>query len=229
MKVNTDGVLLGAVTAVFPEDRTVLDVGTGTGTIALMLVQRLFPVAGDCLVQGIDIDVPSAEEASLNFSSSPWPSHLQAFHAGLASFEGMAEYDLIVSNPPFYDNSLQAPDVRRNSARHTRGGAADPEPLSWREILEYSRTHLSVDGRISLIVPADQETALLRYARMCGFAAWRILRIRTVPSKAPSRAIVQFKRKGNASVPAEEDELTLTDEKGKRTSRQASLLTDYLL
>ena len=235
MKVNTDGVLLGAATDVFPEDSLVLDVGTGTGTVALMVAQRLSEVSAveDWRVQGIDIDPPSAEEAAWNFGQSPWRDHLESRNVGLMSFgrESGRRYDLIVSNPPYYDNSLQAPDARRNSARHT-GDPENPssvEPLSYREILEYASEALAESGRVSMILPSDQEKALLRHARMCGFAPWKIFRIRTVERKPVSRLIVQFMRKGRCFGECQETLLTLLDEKGKRTSQQASLVTDYYL
>jgi tRNA1Val (adenine37-N6)-methyltransferase len=238
MKVNTDGVLLGAVTEVFPQDRNVLDVGTGTGTVALMIAQRLQAVAenGAWHVLGIDIDAPSATEASCNFQHSPWSAHLVAQRTGLQSFASNAQlpedgYDLIVSNPPYYDNSLKSPESRRNSARHT-GDPEDPagtEVLSYREILEYSSEALSARGRISVILPSDQEKPLLRYAGMCGFVPWKMLRIKSVDRKPVSRLIVQLIRKGcSAGFPVEES-LTLLDEKGKRTSQHASLVTDYYL
>lgn len=236
MKVNTDGVLLGAVTEVFPEDRRVLDIGTGTGMVALMLAQRLSEVKKDGLwtVQGIDIDGPSAEEAEENFRLSPWSGRLEAVNVGLASFGEMSEglrYDLIVSNPPYYDNSLPSPAQRRNSARHTGG----PEihggmpGLSFREVLEYAREALGEDGRVSMILPSDQEKALLRHAGMCGFTPWKTLRIRSVERKPVSRLVVQFRRKGRFDGQPQEESLTLLDEKGRRTSQHASLVTDYYL
>lgn len=236
MKVNTDGVLLGAVTDVFPEDRSVLDVGTGTGTVALMVAQRLDGrrPERDWRVRGIDIDAPSAEEAAWNFRMSPWNGVLEAENVGLLAFRNSARgetFDLIVSNPPYYDNSLQAPDPRRNSARHTGGTETfdGAEPLSYRDILEYASEALSEFGRVSMILPSDQEKALLRYARMCGFAPWKILRIKTVERKPVSRLIVQFKRRAHCVDSVTEERLTLLDEKGRRTSQHASLVTDYCL
>lgn len=236
MKVNTDGVLLGAVTSVLPDDRKVLDVGTGTGTVALMLAQRLdeVSVGGDWNILGIDIDTPSAEEAAENFGQSPWQGHLSAGNLGLRAFretETDWRFDLIVSNPPYYDNSLRAPEARRNSARHT-GDLEDPhgsEVLSYREILEYASEVLCENGRVSLILPSDQEKALARHAGMCGFAPWKILRIKSVERKPVSRLIVQFKRKTAVSEPPIEETLTLLDERGRRTSQHASLITDYCL
>lgn len=235
MKVNTDGVLLGAVTEVSSDDGNVLDIGTGTGTVAMMIAQRLSEVRmdRDWHIQGIDIDTPSAEEAAGNFGMSPWSGHLEAVNMGLAKFKEVAHgtFDLIVSNPPYYDNSLEAPDSRRNSARHT-GDPENPycsEILSYREILEYAAVALSEHGRVSVILPSDQEKSLLRHARMFGLVPWKILRIRSVERKPVSRLIVQFKRRGAVEVASQEEMLTLLDEKGKRTSQHASLVTDYYL
>ncbi len=235
MKVNTDGVLLGAATDVFPTDVNVLDIGTGTGTVALMLAQKLDGTSESWNIQGIDIDLPSSEEAALNFSASPWARHLVSVNMGLRAFRASggaprSGYSLIVSNPPYYDNSLRAPDARRNSARHT-GDAEDPsgaETLSYREIIEYASEVLGGNGRVSLILPADQEKPLVRFAAMYGFEPWKILRIRTVERKPVSRLVVQFRRRGNVDQVSEEL-LTLLDDEGKRTSQQASLTTDYYL
>ncbi len=236
MKVNTDGVLLGTATTVLASDRRVLDVGTGTGTVALMIAQRLETECADAdwHIQGIDIDVPSAEEAAENFGQSPWRDHLESVNMGLKAFRAAnmgARYDLIVSNPPYFDNSLQAPEARRNSARHT-GDPENPaggETLSYREILEYAAGSLSEYGRVSMILPSDREKALMRYAGMLGFVPWKILRIRSVERKPVSRLIVQFGRKGKFGDSPQEELLTLLDERGRRTSQQASLVTDYYL
>ncbi len=236
MKVNTDGVLLGAATAVLPGDRRVLDVGTGTGTVALMVAQRLEVACldADWHVLGIDIDALSAEEAAENFSLSPWRSHLESMNIGFEGFRaayGNARFDLIVSNPPYFDNSLQAPEKRRNSARHT-GSPDNPAGggiLSYKVILEYASEVVSESGRVSLILPSDQEKALMRCARMFGFAPWKILRIKSVEHKPVSRLIVQFGRKGRFGTSPREELLTLLDERGRRTSQHASLVTDYYL
>lgn len=223
MKVNTDGVLLGAFTEVLPTDHRVLDIGTGTGTVALMVAQRLVEANPDCEIHAIDIDRPSFEEAAGNFASSPWSGYLQAFHTSLKSFGMESEYDLILSNPPYFDNSLQAPQARRNAARHTGVVSAEEEDsLSYRDVLEYSATHLSPTGRVSLVLPADQEKAVLRYAGMCGLTLWKLLRVKTVPRKNPSRIVVQLFRKGMCGQCVEE-EFTLMDEKGKRASHPSPM------
>lgn len=230
MKVNTDGVLLGAVAEVFPTDRDVLDIGTGTGTIALMVAQRLSLLGAAFRIDAIDIDRPSVEEAAANFANSPWKDHLTALRTGLASFGIGRSYDLILSNPPYFDSSLKAPEARRNSARHVADPETSPgvEPLSFREILEYSERTLRPGGRVCMVLPADLEKPLLRHAAMCGFRPWKTLRVKTVERKSPARLIVQFRRKPEAFDSVDET-LTLCDQKGKRTPWYASLVSDYLL
>ena len=226
MKVNTDGVLLGAAMTISPSDRTMLDVGTGTGTIALMAAQRLSSVilneVKNPRIDAIDIDEASATEASANFINSPWNSILKAHHLPLEEFAASTEtvYDLIFSNPPYFEDSLTAPDERKSTARHTSDG------LSYRDIFEFAKDRLSENGRVSLVLPADQEAALTRYARMCGLYLFRILRIRTVPRKAPSRIIAEFSR--TRCTELSEELLTIQDE-GKYTQEYLSLTRDFYL
>ena len=233
MKVNTDGVLLGASMTILPSDRAMLDVGTGTGTIALMAAQRLSSAilnsssvilneVKNPRIDAIDIDEASASEASANFINSPWNSILKAHHLPLEEFAASAEtvYDLIFSNPPYFEDSLTAPDERKSTARHTSDG------LSYRDIFEFAKDRLSENGRVSLVLPADQEAALTRYARMCGLYLFRILRVRTVPRKAPSRIIAEFSRTRCAEL--SEELLTIQDE-GKYTQEYLSLTRDFYL
>ncbi len=192
MKVNTDGVLLGALMTLRAADRNCLDVGTGTGTVALMAAQRLYDAGvSDARITAIDIDGPSAREAAVNFAGSPWPDMLEAKHLPLSGLSGPdvpAAFDHIFSNPPYYDLSLQAPDMRRNAARHT-------DTLSYRELAAFAAEHLAADGILSMILPADSELWLLRHARMNGLQPVRIVRIRTVERKKPSRIVAEFSKR----------------------------------
>lgn len=246
MKVNTDGVLLGAVMTLLPQDRRLLDVGTGTGTIALMAAQRLaegFQVEpgmmgkmpgmiepeqekaqGGFRIEAIDIDEPSATEASVNFRNSPWGQYMSVTQASLeeyaADLEEEVRYDLIFSNPPYFDDSLEAPEERRNNARHTGSG------LSYRELMEFSARRLTEEGRFAIVLPADQERALTRHARMCGLHLFRMTRVRTVPRKAPGRIIAEFSRH-RCDTP-QDTVLTIQDE-GKYTQEYLSLTRDFYL
>lgn len=223
MKVNTDGVLLGASMTIRPSDRYLLDVGTGTGTIALMAAQRLEKILSDHSIVAIDIDEASATEAAANFINSPWSDNLRVFHTSLDEFTMTVvdrKYDLIFSNPPYFEDSLNAPEIRRNNARHTSTG------LSYREILDFASRYLSEEGRVSLVLPADIENSLCRHARMNGLHLFRIIRVRTVPRKAPSRIIAEFSRIRTDSV---NDVVLTIQNEGKYTQEYLSLMHDFYL
>ncbi len=271
MKVNTDGVLLGAAMTITSEDRHLLDIGTGTGTIALMAAQRLTDMlssdvcnddiscgsersmnqcssgaghAGNApeergvAIQAIDIDEPSASEAAANFRNSPWSDILHAYNLSLDEFVlstantpyagqqsrvasgHLGSYDLIFSNPPYFEDSLTAPDERKSTARHTSDG------LSYRDVFDFAKESLTPVGRVAMILPSDQEAQVCRYARMCGLHLYRILRIRTVPRKSPIRIIVEFSRRRTETP--EDSVLTIQNE-GKYTQEYLSLTKDFYL
>ena len=233
MKVNTDGVLLGVAMTMLSADRRMLDIGTGTGTIALMAAQRALGIPGqpgdgemgagdDVMIDAIDVDEPSASEAAANFCESPWAEHLRAHDLSLQDFASKesCKYDLIFSNPPYFEDSCIAPDERKSTARHTSVG------LSYRDIFEFASERLTDNGRVSLVLPADQEAALCRYARMCGLHLFRIMRIRTVERKAPMRIITEFSRQ-RCQTPA--DEILTIMKEGKYTQEYLSLTKDFYL
>ncbi len=219
MKVNTDGVLLGASMTIRPGDRTMLDVGTGTGTIALMAAQRS---DSEVWIDAIDIDEASASEAGMNFSNSPWNMNLHAHHSSLDAFAAAVPdrmYDLIFSNPPYFEDSLPAPDERRSNARHTAG-------LSYRELLDFAAERLTEKGRFAVVLPSDQEAPLTRHARMRGLHLFRIMRVRTVPRKAPGRIVAEFSRE---RCPEPEDFVLTIQDEGKYTQEYLSLTRDFYL
>lgn len=240
MKVNTDGVLLGAAMTLLPSDRNLLDIGTGTGTVALMAAQRLlFPKDAACSlssgrtarIAGIDIDSLSAAEAEENFRMSPWNASLSAYGMSLDTLSGLLHtsgespcvpvsgpFDAIFSNPPYFESSLKAPDERRRAARHA-------ETLSYREILDFSAEFLSDSGHLAMILPAGLETDVVRHAAGCGLHKFRVLRVRTVARKMPSRVILEFSRR---RMTVSEELLTLQDS-GEYTGEYKTLTRDFLL
>lgn len=230
MKVNTDGVLLGAAMTLNSSDRALLDIGTGTGTIALMASQRLADMISQAesatlenvRVDAVEIDEPSATEAGMNFQNSPWKHSLYVHHMSLEEFAETSSryYDLIFSNPPYFEDSLTAPDERKSVARHTSDG------LSYRDIFEFASERLSQEGRVSLVLPADQEAAVCRYARMCGLHLFRILRIRTVPRKNPARIIVEFSRERTGNP---DDSILTIQNEGQYTQEYLSLTKEFYL
>lgn len=214
LKVGTDAVLLGAAMTVRAEDRHALDIGTGTGVIALMAAQR----NPDCHIDAIDIDAPSVEEAAYNFSRSPWPGSLEAIHVPLKEYIPGQPLDLVFSNPPFYDNSLKNPDAREAAARHT-------DSLQVKDICAFCAAHLSDGGRLSLILPAEEETRLRRIAASFGLELFRIIRIRTTATKAARRIIAEFSRKKSS---VSEESLTL-QEGSARTAEYSALTAEFYL
>lgn len=225
MKVNTDGVLLGAAMSVREGDSRLLDIGTGTGTIALMAAQRLLENASlPVRISAIDIDEPSATEAEMNFKNSPWAEHMEALNLSLDEYAvqlpAEEKFDMIFSNPPYFEDSLTAPDERKSTARHTSDG------LSYRDIFEFAKERLTDNGRVSLVLPADQEAAICRYARMCGLHLLKILRVRTVPRKAPIRIIIEFSRYRKDTP---DDTILTIQSEGKYTQEYLSLTRDFYL
>ena len=210
LKVGTDAVLLGTLASLegmTGETAELLDIGTGTGVISLIIAQRLAPIAPDWHISAIDIDGPSILDAGDNFTASPWPGHLQAIHSSLQEFSGYG-FDLIFSNPPFYDDSLRNPDPREANARHSAS-------LSYRDILAFAAECLRkpsdnfTGGRLSLILPAEEEARLLRTAASFDLFPFRIVRIRTVEKKKPRRIVAEFRFRGERKPELKEESLTL--------------------
>ncbi len=145
MKVGTDGVVLGAWAAVDGSVRRVLDIGTGTGLIALMMAQR----CPDAVVDSVEIDEASAEQAAENFEASPWSDRVAVCQCDINDYCIDERYDLILSNPPYFVDSLQCPDRGRSAARHTAS-------LPFSDLIESVVRLLESDGRFALILPCRE-------------------------------------------------------------------------
>ena len=228
LKLGTDAVVLGASMTIRPEDKTLLDIGTGTGVIALMAAQRHQNahtaeyeggMASELRIDAIEIDPDAAAEARTNFASSPWPCLLCSINVPLAGFKPAKCYDHIFSNPPFFENSLRNPDTREAVARHA-------DSMSYRDILHFSSEFLSGSGHLSLILPSSVEIPLMRTAASFGLFPFRNVRIRTTARKAVSRLVVEFSRGKTSGL--EEEELVL-QEGAERTAGYAALTRDFYL
>ena len=161
MKVGTDGVLLGSWVQPGNVER-ILDIGTGTGLIALMMAQK-----SNAVVDAIDIDEDATRQAEENFSLSPWPERLNAWHQSVQEFAAYTRhrYDLIVSNPPYFMGAHPAPSEARNLARHM------DEALSIEELAECVKKLLKPDGRFCVILPFMEGMKFLEYAELNGLYA----------------------------------------------------------
>jgi len=181
MRVGTDAILLGCW--VEPAGAaTILDIGTGSGLIALMLAQK-----SDAAIDAIDIDETSIRQAQENIRRSPWPDRVKAYHVSLQAFvtSYQACYDLVVSNPPFYTNFYKGADKKKNVARHT-------DLLSY-ETLAYAASQLlRPGGRCCLILPYNESTRFRELALQKGFHLNRCLLIRPKVNKEVNRIIMEF-------------------------------------
>lgn len=188
MKVGTDGALLGAW-ATPGQARRILDVGTGTGLIALMLAQRC-----DAQIDAIDIDADACLQARENVRRSPFEGRIAVFHAPLHAFQPADDqpYDLIVSNPPYFIDSLKCPNNKRSLARHT-----DTLPLE--ELIQESRRLLSPTGRLCLILPFDQQTRLEQLCQAAGFQLILQTNVSPVVGSAPKRLLAEWGREATTS------------------------------
>lgn len=180
MKVGTDGTLLGAWASAPDGACRILDIGTGTGLIALMMAQR-FPEAS---VIGIDIDSEAVLQASENANSSPFSSRVSFQQMDVNEFES-APFDAIVSNPPYFMSSLECPDMKRTMARHTSS-------LSYSELMKAAYRLLNDTGRFSLIIPSEFSKQIVSEAFLNGFNMSRKYDIKTTPKKLPKRCLLEF-------------------------------------
>ena len=181
MKVGTDGVLLGAWTEVASACR-ILDIGTGTGLISLMLAQR-----SSAFIKAIDIDRDAVEQARGNVAESPWRERIEVELQDVCRYTSEAGFDVIVSNPPYFVNSLKCPDSQRNTARHT-------DDLDFERLIGSVVRLLSPDGMFSVVIPTDGMEQFYTIATRYGLHLSRQTLVHTKPGASPKRALLAFKR-----------------------------------
>lgn len=193
MKVGTDGVLLGAWAK---GGQRILDAGTGTGVIALMMAQR-YPEAQ---ITAIDIDEGAVRQSQQNVAVSPFAAQVTVLRETLQEHQGA--YDAIVSNPPFFIDSLAAPDEQRNMARHT-------QTLTYAELMQAAYRLLSGDGELSVVVPFDYRQRMEDEAIFVGFFPSRVCAAKTTERKPAKRYLLAFRKH---PCPCEKEELTIGSE-----------------
>ena len=228
MKVGTDGVLLGCWTpitvhrtpyTIHPTPFRVLDIGTDSGLIALMLAQR----CPNAQIDAIDIDTSAIERAKENFAQSPFSNQLAAYPSSLQTWPDHP-YDLVVSNPPYFQNSLKNPDEGRKQARHT-------DSLSYQELLSHSARLLNENGHLALILPAEAEEEVCQLAATYSLYLTHITRVYSKDSKPARRVLLCFAKVeiGDRESAIKEDTLVLEDEKGGRSRQYQELCKDFYL
>lgn len=221
MKVGVDAVLLGAWAGINP--KKILDVGTGCGVISLMLSQRFL----EATVDAIDIDENSIEEAKENFDRSLWNNRLRVCLANFAEFschfrDNCRQYDLIVSNPPYFDSGIENPVTSREKARHQSS-------LSVFSLLEKSKDLMAESGRLSMIFPAEFYEKVRKVSERERYVLLRECRIRNRPEREEKRVMMEFgKRDFYEDVKFETKHLVMF-EGGEPTEEYRHLCKDFYL
>lgn len=218
MKIGTDGVLLGAWTPIENNPFSILDIGTGTGIIALMLAQRSHAEQIDAL----EIDDDAYEQAVDNFENSPWGDRLFCFHAGLDEFveEPEDEYDLIVSNPPFYTEDYKTENQQRDLARFS-------DALPFEDLIEAAALLLSENGIFSVIIPFKEEENFIAIAKEYDLHPFKITRVKGNPASEIKRSLLAFSR--NESDTILKDELIIETGRHIYTPEYIELTKDFYL
>ncbi len=215
MKVGTDGVLLGAWVNTNGAS-TILDVGSGTGLIALMLAQRTL---GKAQIDAVEIDEAAAADAAANFMASPWHKNLKLHTIDLRHFTPSHRYDLIVSNPPYFNRALKSPEPKRNRVRHT-------DSLSHQELLIFARDWLMPTGRLALILPPDAGSSLRIHASALGLHPLRTTVFKTRKNKPALRWLMEFSKLHQTEV---KSELVLYQNELQWTAEYRSLVSEFYL
>lgn len=218
MKVGTDGVLLAAWTPVNHNPFSVLDIGAGTGIIALMLAQRTHAEQIDAL----EIDEEAYEQAVENFENSPWGDRLFCFHAGLDEFieEPEDEYDLIVSNPPFYSENYKTENEQRDLARFQ-------DAMPFEELIEAADLMLSENGIFAVILPFKEEKNFIALAKEAELYPVKITRVKGTPTSDIKRSLLAFSRNEIHNIAI--DELIIETDRHVYTPEYIELTKDFYL
>lgn len=221
MKVNTDGVLLGAWAALNNADK-IADIGTGTGLIALMLVQRCQTAPAPVSVTAIEIDKPAALQATSNVLASPWPEQIKVIEQDIQSFSqaNLDKFDIIVSNPPYFSNALAAPEQARHKARHNDG-------LSFSELLQSAANMAAAQCQFSVILPCDEAERLLAIATEYHWYLAKHCLVTTVVGKSPSRSLLTLST--DPFVDTEETNLTIRNQDNHYHADFINLCRDFYL
>ena len=218
MKIGTDGVLLGAWSPIPENCYSILDIGTGTGIIALMIAQR----SNAEQIDALEIDENAYEQATENFENSPWDDRLFCFHAGLDELidEPEDEYDLIISNPPFYTENYKTEDTQRDLARFE-------DAMPFEMLIEAADLLLSENGIFSVIIPFKEEEHFLTLAKEFELSPIKITRVKGNPTSETKRSLLAFQRFPTTEI--EIDELIIETERHVYTKGYIALTKDFYL
>ena len=217
MKIGTDGVLLGAWVSLKNNPFLILDIGAGTGIIALQLAQR----SNAEIVDALEIDENAYEQCVDNFENSPWGDRLFCYHASLEEFVEEIEdkYDLIISNPPFYSEDFKTTNESRDAARFN-------DSLPFDELIESASQLLSDEGIFVVIIPRKEEETFIKMASEVNLFPNRICRVRGTETSEEKRSMLEFSFE---NISAKIENLTIETSRHNYTEAYQNLVKDFYL
>lgn len=216
MKVGTDGLLLGAFAPLPQPGRPILDIGTGSGLISLMLAQRS---CGANPIDAIELDNTAALQAATNIANSPWPTAVQLIKGDILTYQSNKRYSLIVSNPPFFQQALPATDARRHQARHT-------DSLPFARLLEKAKALLVEEGVFAVVLPLVSAEIFCALAQQQGWFVSRYCAVKATPNKPILRALLCLRLQPSTKT---EYQLIITAADGSYSQDYKALLKDFYL
>jgi len=216
MKVSTDACIQGAWTPIFDGVEHVLDIGTGTGLLSLMLAQR----NPDILIDAIELDINAAQQAKYNSSASPWASRINVIQGDIRTHYFSTQYDLVICNPPFFVNSLLGDKPERNIARHTTS-------LTFPDLLDAFKQYLSADGYACVLLPLPEHQQWNTLLRQNDWYIGETLLVKPNPTAAPNRIISLCSR--NPYPDAKQETLMIRNAANEYTQAFKDLLHAYYL
>lgn len=216
MKVGTDGTLLGAW-ATLPDNGSILDIGTGTGLIAIMAAQR----SSEAKITAIDIDEDCVLQAQENIAASPWPDRIEVIHSVLQEFDASEKFDVIISNPPYFIDSQLSPDAARSTARHTT-------TLPFNELVTGVRRLLADGGHFSLILPPTEMERFRSAARGVMFVV-RECHVWSTPTSGVRRIMAEFQAEPPTELTAAEKIIIEENGRHEYSEEYRTLTRDFYL
>lgn len=223
MKIGTDGVLLGAWVSIDHQPQSILDIGAGTGIIALQLAQRSFADT----IDAIEIDDEAHAQCMSNFEQSPWGDRLFCYHASVQEFASELEekYDLVISNPPFF----RAPNTSENKKDHpneARAAARFTDTLPFQHLVVCAEHLLSEKGIFAAVLPEEETGSFIELAKSSGLYLKRICKVRGTKTAPVKRCLLEFSRRQTKKI---SEALTIEISRHEYTEAYKNLVKDFYL
>lgn len=215
MKVSTDACLFGAWAPVMKFVTTVLDIGAGTGLLSLMLAQKNKNIC----IDAIELNLKASQQANINFTASPWSNRLKVIHTDVKDFVKEHKYEMIICNPPFFQNSLLGPDNNRNIARHT-------SQLEYSDIIKAMEMYLTGNGYAAILLPAAEHKVWQKLLMISGWYVNMEVRVRPLPHKPVNRIMSICSKQ---DIPNDIREVCIYSEQGKYSDEFIALLKPFYL